>query len=266
MSLYRADPADGVAWVTGASAGIGRSLALTLARRGYVVAATARREELLSKLAQEARGLPGRIVPFPCDVTDAGAMAATVAAVESELGAIVLAVFNAGNFFPVRGERLDTDSIVRTYQINVFGVAFGLVPVVERMKARGRGQIALVGSVSGYGGLPLASAYGASKAALNNMAAALKFDFDKMGIRIQIINPGFVDTPLTKKNTFPMPALVPVDDAARRIAEGLRAGGFEITFPRRLSWALKLANLLPHALYFPIMKRAMGWNRRPLKP
>lgn len=266
MPLYRAAPQDGVAWVTGASAGIGRSLALALAGEGYAVAASARREELLVELAREASGLPGRIVPFPCDVTDGDAMLATVDAIERELGPVVLAIFNAGNFFPVRGERLDTGSIERTYQINVFGVVFGLVPLVERLKARGRGHVALVGSVSGYGGLPLAAAYGASKAALNNMAAALKFDFDKMNIRIQIINPGFVDTPLTEKNTFPMPALVPVDEATRRIMRGLRTGGFEITFPRRLSWVLKFVNLLPYALYFPIMKRAMGWNRRPLKP
>lgn len=266
MQIYRAAPRDGVAWVTGASAGIGRSLALALAAEGYAVAVTARRGELLADLAKEAQGISGRIVPFPGDVTDEAAMAGVVDAIETELGPVVLAVFNAGNFFPVRGERLEAASILRTYQINVFGIVFGLVPVVERMKARGRGQLALVGSVSGYGGLPLASAYGASKAALNNMAAALKFDFDKMGIRIQIINPGFVDTPLTKKNTFPMPGLVSVEEATRRIMAGLRQGGFEITFPRRLSWTLKLVNLLPYGLYFPIMKRAMGWDRRPLKP
>lgn len=266
MALYRAKPGDGIVWITGASSGIGRALALHLAGRGYQIAATARGEDKLAALARDASGLAGRIVPFPCDVTDGPAMADTVAAIERELGPLVLAVFNAGNYFPARGEKLKTENFVKTYEINLFGVVNGLVPAVEAMKARGLGQIAIVGSVSGYGGLPLASAYGASKAALNNMAQALKFDFDKMNIRIQIVNPGFVETPLTEKNDFAMPGLMKVEDAARRMADGLEHGGFEIVFPRRLAWVLKFVNLLPHALYFPIMNRAMGWNKRSLRP
>jgi NAD(P)-dependent dehydrogenase (short-subunit alcohol dehydrogenase family) len=266
MTLYRAKPSDGIVWITGASTGIGRALALELVQRGYVVAATARGEEKLSSLAAEAAAQGGRVVPFPCDVTDQARMAATVAAIETELGPIALAVFNAGNYFPAKGERLSVENFVKTYEINLFGVVNGLVPAVDAMKGRGFGQVAIVGSVSGYGGLPLASAYGASKAAVNNMAEALKFDFDKMNIRIQVINPGFVDTPLTEKNTFPMPGLMKVEDATRRFADGLERGGFEVCFPRRLAWTLKLVNLLPHALYFPLMKRAMGWDKRPLKP
>ena len=129
------------------------------------------------------------------------------------------------------------------------------------MEAHGRGQVAITGSVSGYGGLPMASAYGASKAALINMAAALKFDFDPMNISIQIINPGFIETPLTEKNNFPMPALMQVDDASKRIVQGLKTGGFELTFPRRLSWTLKAINMLPYALYFPLMAKIMGWDK-----
>ncbi|MFN3547231.1 MAG: SDR family NAD(P)-dependent oxidoreductase [Mesorhizobium sp.] len=265
MTLYRAKPTDGVAWITGASTGIGRALALELVRRGYVVAATARGEDKLGSLAAEAADLGGRIVPFPGDVTNEAGMANLVATIERELGPIALAVFNAGNYFPTKGEKLSVENFVKTYEINLFGIVNGLVPVVDAMKARGFGQVAIVGSVSGYGGLPLAAAYGASKAAVNNMAEALKFDFDKMNIRIQVINPGFVDTPLTEKNTFPMPGLMKVEDATRRFADGLERGGFEVCFPRRLAWALKVVNLLPHALYFPLMKRAMGWNKRPLK-
>ncbi|RST87819.1 SDR family NAD(P)-dependent oxidoreductase [Aquibium carbonis] len=266
MTLYRAKPSDGIAWITGASTGIGRALALELVRRGYVVAATARGEDKLVSLANEASALYGRIVPFPGDVTDQAGMAAIAQAIERELGPVVLAVFNAGNYFPTKGEKLTVENFVKTYEINLFGIVNGLVPVVDAMKARGFGQVAVVGSVSGYGGLPLASAYGASKSAVNNMAEALKFDFDKMNIRIQVVNPGFVDTPLTEKNDFPMPGLMKVEDATRRFADGLERGGFEVCFPRRLAWTLKLVNLLPHALYFPIMKRAMGWNKRPLKP
>ncbi len=266
MSLYRAKAGDGVAWITGASSGIGRALAIDLARSGYTVAATARSEDKLAALASDAQGLRGRIVPFPCDVTHEEAMRSTVAGIERELGPIVLAVFNAGTYFPARGERLESGNFVKTFQINFNGAVFGLVPVTDAMRLRGRGQIALVGSATAYGGLPMAAAYGASKAALNNMAEALKFDFDKMNIRIQVINPGFVDTPLTEGNSFSMPGLMKVEDATARIMKGLAKGGFEICFPRRLSWALKFINLLPYPAYFYLMNRAMGWNKRPLKP
>jgi NAD(P)-dependent dehydrogenase (short-subunit alcohol dehydrogenase family) len=260
--LYRAQPSDGAAWVTGASKGIGRSVALALARAGYRVAASARDAALLADVVTQAAGLPGRIVAFPCDVTDEAAMAQTVAAIEAELGPIVLALFNAGTYFPARGDALDVENFRKAYDINVFGVIHGLVPTVERMHARGYGQMALMASATAYGGLPMAAAYGATKAALNNMAEALKFDFDKMNIRIQVINPGFVETPLTHKNNFVMPALMPVDAAAARIVAGLAGGGFEIAFPRRFTLQLKLLRLLPRALYFSILNRRLGWRRR----
>ncbi len=265
MTLYRAKPEDGVVWITGASSGIGRALALDLARDGYTVAATARSIDKLQSLAAESKNLKGRIVPFRGDVTNEHEMRACAGAIEKQAGPIVLAIFNAGNYFPTRGERLETGNFVKTYEINVFGMINGCVAAVDHMKTRGRGQIAFVSSVSGYGGLPLASAYGASKAAVINMAESLKFDFDKMNIRTQIITPGFVDTPLTKGNKFPMPALMPVEQASRRIVEGLRTGGFEVTFPRRFTWWLKLVNILPYPLYFAIMNRFMGWKKRPIK-
>ena len=118
--------------------------------------------------------------------------------------------------------------------------------------------------MSGYSGLPAASAYGASKAALNNMAESLLFDFEKMNIRTQVVNPGFIDTPLTEKNDFAMPALMPVDKAVERMIAGIEGGGFEITFPRRFTYGLKMLRLLPHPAYFWIMKRATGWKSRQL--
>lgn len=265
MNLYRASAGDGVAWITGASSGIGNKLARDLARVGFTVAATARSRDKLDELTAGSAGMKGRIVAFPGDVTDEKAMAAIVAKIEATLGPVSLAIFNAGNYFPARGERLEISNFVKTYEINVFGIVNGLVPVVERMKARQKGHIAVVSSVSGYGGLPLASAYGASKAAIINMAEALKFDFDKMNIRIQIVTPGFVETPLTEGNRFHMPALVSVEEASRRIVEGLKSGGFDITFPRRFTWLLKLINVLPYPLYFAFLNRAMGWRKRPLK-
>lgn len=266
MGLYRASPADGVAWITGASTGIGRQLALSLARQGYRVAATARSEDKLEELVAETAGLAGSVVSFPCDVTDERAMLETLEAIESGLGPVALAIFNAGNYFPARGDALEIENFVKAYQINVFGVLYGLVPLVARMRARGHGHIAIVGSASAYGGLPLASAYGSSKAAVNNMAAALKFDFDKMNIRIQVFNPGFVDTPLTRNNRFVMPALMPADKASERIVRGLATGGFEVTFPRHFTWVLKFINLFPHPVYFWFMNWAMGWRKRPLGP
>lgn len=264
MDLYRISAGDGVAWITGASAGIGRELALQMARNGYTVVASARSTDKLDSLANETADMAGTIHAAPCDVTDRDAMADVIEKIEAEHGPIRLAVFNAGNYWPTAGEALDIDAFRKTYEINMFGVLNGLVPVVERMKAHGKGQVALVASVSGYTGLPAASAYGASKAAINNMAESLKFDFDKINIRIQVVNPGFIDTPLTEKNDFEMPFLMPVDKAVDRMISGFERGGFEITFPRRFTWMLKVLRMLPHSVYFPLMKRNTGWNKRKL--
>lgn len=262
MGLYIARPGDGVAWITGASTGMGRDLALKLAAAGHVVAATARSGDKLDTLAAEAAARGGRIHALPCDATDEEAMAGLVDRIETEIGPITLAVFNAGNYFPTRGDRLDVENFVKTYQINVFGAVNGLVPAVRRMQQRRRGQVVLVGSVSSYFGLPSAAAYGSSKAAINNMAEALKYDLDKLNIRIQVINPGFVDTPLTEKNSFAMPALMPVDKAADRMVDAISSGRFETTFPRRFTWFLKAVRLLPFGLIFPLINRATGWNSR----
>ena len=262
MTLYRAKPADGVCIMTGASSGIGRAATLRLAKMGWTVIGIARSEDKLASLASEAAGTSGRIISEPCDVTDEDAMSALMQRVVAEHGPIALAVFVAGNYWPVIGSDPSLENMKKTYKVNVFGVLNGLVPIILHMREQGKGQVAIVGSVSAYGGLPMASAYGASKAALNNMAAALKFDLDKLNIRAQIINPGFVDTPLTEQNDFAMPFLMEVDDAADAMVHGLENGGFEVTFPRSLAFILKFINLFPYAVYFPVMRRAMGWKDR----
>lgn len=264
MSLYRARPDGGVVWITGASKGIGRELALKLASKGYTVAATARDEEKLDALAAAVTGGTGRILSFPGDVTEQDAMLAAVRAIERSVGPIQLAVFNAGSYFPTRGERLDLNNIDKTFDINFFGVLNGLVPVAELMRSRGRGQIVIVGSASSFFGWPSASAYGASKAALNNMAEALRYDFDKMNIRLQIVNPGFVETPLTERTTFKMPFLMKADEAAGRIVAMIESGGFRSTFPRRFTWLLQLVGLLPHPIRFVVINRLTGWKTRPM--
>ncbi len=264
MDLYRIKPGDGVVWITGASAGIGRQLALQMVKEGYSVVGSARNADALAELGEEVADAKGRYFSVPGDVTNKEDMQATVAKIEQDFGQIRLAVFNAGNYWPTPGEAMDIEAYRKNYEVNLFGVLNGLVPVVERMKGHGKGQIALVASVSGYTGLPAASAYGSCKAALNNMAESLKFDFDKMNIRIQIVNPGFIDTPLTGKNEYDMPFLMPVDKAVDRMVRGFEHGGFEITFPRRFTYILKVLRLMPHSVYFWLMRRATGWKTRKL--
>jgi short-subunit dehydrogenase len=262
MSLYRAKPEDGAVWITGASTGIGRELAIAMAKAGWTVAATARSADKLLELEKESNAWKGRIQAFPVDVTDAVRMAATVDAIEANAGKIALAIFNAGNYWPASGDRLDVRKFADTYALNVMGHVNGLAPVIEKFKSRGFGHVMVVASVSGYSGLPTAAAYGASKAAVINMAESLKFDFDGMNIRIQLVNPGFIETPLTDKNAFAMPALMPVEKAVERIIAGISNGGFELTFPRRFTWVMKMMRHLPYFIYFPLMKKMMGFKSK----
>lgn len=252
-----------VAWVTGASSGIGRAVALELAASGVKVAATARRVEELAALAAEAAARGGVIVPHPGDVTDAEAMTAVAAAIAAEHGAIDLAILNAGLFLPVSAASFDLDAVRKTFDVNLNGTASCLAAVLPAMTARRAGKIVIVASVTGFGGLPSSSAYGATKAALINLAEGLKFDLDRLGVSIQVANPGFVDTPATKKNAFKMPALMPVDEAARRIVRGI-GEGFEITFPKRFTYVLKALRLLPYPAYFWLIAKATGWDRKKL--
>lgn len=256
--MYRAKPSDGIAWVTGASSGIGRQVAFELARRGYHVAISARRVDELSALAEL---VPGKISVWPCDITDRASTEETFRAIEAAHGPVVLAFLNAGTYFPDGSNILDVSRIMATYDINVGGTVNCLGPLVNTMQARGRGQVAINASVAGYGGLPKSIAYGSSKAALINMASALRLTYQAMNLNIQVVCPGFVKTPLTSKNAFPMPFIVPVEEAAPRICEGFETAGFEITFPRRLSWILKALNMLPYGLYFALMAKATAGRK-----
>lgn len=266
MAIYRADKQHGIAWITGGSTGIGRQFALDLAAEGWTVAITSRREDPIEPVIEAAAGLPGKVLAFYCDVTDEPGMAATVDAIEKEAGPIVLALFNAGVYIPMHGEALDLANFRKTYEVNLFGVLHGLIPVVDRMRKRSRGHVVLMGSVTAYFGWPTLAAYGATKAALNNMADALRYDFEKMNIRIQIINPGFVDTPLAKKNIHLMPALMPVEKASRRMMKAIRSGGYETTFPWRLTWGLKFLRAWPHEPLFAFMNYTTRWRGYPLMP
>ncbi|MBY5552598.1 SDR family NAD(P)-dependent oxidoreductase [Rhizobium leguminosarum] len=263
MRDFIAHPEHGIVWISGASSGIGRALALRLAGEGYKVAVTARSHEKLVELQAEANGLSGSIIVLDGDVTDAEDMEHVMASIEYEHGTLAMAILNAGVCLPVHADDLKRTDFEKSFAVNLSGVVNCLLPAIRHMKAKGQGQIAIVSSVTGYGGLPTGAAYGATKAALINMAESLKFDLDKMGIRIQLVSPGFVDTPATRKNAFPMPALVSVEEAAREIAAGLKSQAFEITFPKRFTAMLKLARLLPYSVYFTLVNRVTGWRDRP---
>jgi NAD(P)-dependent dehydrogenase (short-subunit alcohol dehydrogenase family) len=256
MSLPKpATPADGVAWITGASSGIGRELALQMAADGWTVYASARSADELDRLSVQTGG---RVVALPADVTDPEDMASAVSTLETAGRPLALAIFNAGVYLPVSGDDLSVEPFARSFAVNLSGTVNGLIPAVAAMKRRGRGHVVVVSSVAGYGGLPTSAAYGATKAGLTNLAESLRFDLESLGILIQVVHPGFVETPATEQNPFPMPFMVSVGEAARRIRAGLARGGFEITFPRRFTFILKVLNKLPYSLYFALVGRATG--------
>ena len=245
----------GVAWITGAGKGIGRAVTLELARRGWTVAASARTEADLVSVGEEAAAAGGRVVPFVLDVTRRTAVSQAVGLIEDRLGGIDLALLNAGTYVRFGVEEFTAEAFGQQMDINVMGTVNCLDPVLARMRQRNSGHIAVVSSLTAYRGLPYASAYGASKAALTNMCEAMKPELDALGIQMTVIHPGFVKTPLTDLNEFPMPFLMEADAAARRIVDGLERGAFEITFPRRSAILLKLARCLPYGLYFALTRR-----------
>ena len=251
MTTYNARPQDGAAWITGGSTGIGKALAIKLADEGYTVYITARKHEKLELVSKGYKG-KGKIISAASDVMDRNNMKAIADRIVEENGSISLAVFNAGIFIPVDGDKLNFEVFDKTFAINFGGVINGMVPTVEKMKIAGRGQIAIVSSAAGFGGQPKGAAYGATKAALINMAECLKCDLEKLNIRMMIVTPGYVDTPLTRKGDLKMPFLMPLDRATNRFANELKGNSFEITFPRRFTWILKLATKLPYWLYFKL--------------
>ena len=170
-------------------------------------------------------------------------------------GRLDLAVLNAGTYGRDSAAQFDAVAFRATVEVNLMGSVHCLAALMPRMLAHGSGHIAVVSSVVGYVGLPGAAAYGASKAALINMCEALYPELAARNVRLSIINPGFVDTPLTQKNDFPMPFLISADAAVDQIMAGLRSRHFEIAFPRMMVLSMKLLAVLPARLRFAVTRR-----------
>lgn len=241
-------------WLIGASSGIGAALATEALAAGARVALSARRSERLQAVAA---GHPQALVA-PFDILDHQSWALRYEQVCSSFGGIDLVVFCAADYHPERSWEVDPEQAARMLAVNLGSVYTGLSTVLPDMLARGSGGIAIVASVAGYLGLPNASVYGPSKAALINLAELLYVDLRPRGLSVYLINPGFVQTALTARNDFSMPALQTPQAAARAIRRGLASGRFEIHFPRRFTLALKLLRWMPYRLRFGLMSRLVN--------
>lgn len=251
-----------VAWITGASTGIGAATALKLAEEGWTVAVTARTAGKLDILCDKD---PKFLKSYPGDVTNQKKMREIVERIEKDHGPIDLAIFNAGTYVGHHIEEFTAESFAKQMEINVIGVGNCLDPIAEKFLERKRGHIAITSSIAGYRGLPRSIGYSASKSALINMAESLAIETYGSNIKVQVINPGFVRTPLTDKNDFEMPMLMEVDDAAEALVKGLKSNRFEINFPWIFCNFTRMVGWLPDKLYFWLMKRIKD-KRAPYQP
>lgn len=242
-------------WLVGASSGIGAALARLLLERGARVALSARSREPLEALG---RPFAQAALVLPMDVTRPEAWAQAHGALVSAWGGADLVVFCAAQYQPERSWEVRAERAAATVTANLTSVYYGIEVVLPPMLARGSGALALVASVAGYMGLPNASVYGPTKAALINLAELLFLDLRPRGLGVFVVNPGFVRTPLTARNDFHMPALITPELAAARILEGFAAGRFEIDFPRRFTRVLRFISRLPYRWRFALLRRALG--------
>jgi NAD(P)-dependent dehydrogenase (short-subunit alcohol dehydrogenase family) len=243
-----------VVWLVGASTGIGRATAALLHARGAQVVVSARHAKALAAFETERPGSVG----VPLDATDKDAVHAACEIVRNRFGRIDLAMYCAGTYQAMRATTFQLDEMLHHQRVNYEGALHLLDAVLPVLTAQRAGHLSLVSSVAGYRGLPQALAYGPTKAALINLADILYMDLRPLGIGVSVVNPGFVDTPLTAGNEFRMPALITPEEAARQIVAGWEAGRFEIHFPKRFTLWLKALRHVSDAMYFRAMKRATG--------
>ncbi len=237
-------------WLVGASTGIGLATAQALYAQGAQVVVSARQASALNAFVQAHPGAQAVVL----DAADAAAVK-TAAHTVLASGPLDLVMYCAGYYKALRADAFDLDQMLLHQQVNYVGALYVLDAVLPHFLKQGSGHISLVSSVAGYRGLPKSLAYGPTKAALINLAETLYVDLRERGIGVSVINPGFVQTPLTAQNTFTMPALITPEQAAVEILKGWRLGEFEIHFPKRFTHWMKTMRLLPYAIYFKLVSR-----------
>lgn len=237
-------------WIVGASTGIGLATAMALYAKGAVVHLSARNAGALEFFSIAH---PGSMA-WPLDAVDAVQVRATAEAILAS-GPLDLVVIAAGYYKALSAVHYDLQEMLRHQNVNYVGALNVLDAVLPSMLRNGAGHISLLGSVAGFRGLPRSLGYGPTKAALIHLAEVLYIDLRARGIGVSIVNPGFVETPLTAQNEFKMPALITPEEAAARMLQGWARGRFEIHFPYRFTWPMKLLSLLPFRLYQALVRR-----------
>lgn len=238
-------------WITGASSGIGRAVALEMAKRGARVAISARNELALKQLAREMG--EERTLVIPIDVTYKSQNQLAVKQIERDWEGLDIAFFNAGTAEYVDINNFDSSIFERTIKTNFLSMVYGIEAVLPLLRNSTTAQLGGMSSTVSFAGVPRAEAYGASKAAVRNMMQAMRIHLVQDKIDVFTVCPGFVRTPLTDKNDFPMPMRIEVDDAAKIIVDGIEKGKAEIHFPKLFSWTYKLLSYLPSGLYTRLM-------------
>ncbi len=248
-----------VIWITGASTGIGRALALKFANEGWIVAASARREQLLQDLNQQNNN----IYPFPLDVTNVDQCASVFQDIIKKFNDIEISFFCTGIHDPKSEKKFNLDKIREIMEVNYFGTINSVNAVHDYYFNKKSGQISIVSSVAGYRGLPAAGAYCASKSALTSFAESLYFEMKRRNVRVSLVSPGFIKTPMTDQNEFPMPMIKSPEFAADKIYKGLiQSKVFEIHFPKSFTLLMKIIKILPNWLYFGFINFGNKYMKR----
>ena len=241
-------------WITGASTGIGKALALKFAKEGWNVAASARREELLKEL----NNINENIHSYPLDVTVIDKCKSTAELIIKELGQIDICVFGTGVHDPKSEKKFNLEKIRKIMEVNYFGTMNSINSIYDYYKEKKSGQISIISSVAGYRGLPAGGAYCASKSALTNFAESLYFDMKRSNVRVSVVSPGFIKTPMTDQNDFPMPMIKSPEFAADEMFKGLtQSNAFEIHFPKKFTFIMKILKIMPNWLYLKLIKKGM---------
>ena len=241
-------------WITGASSGIGKALAIKFANEGWQVAASARRENLL----QDLNKTNSNIYSFPLDVKDEAKAKKVFESIIEKFQTVDICVFCTGIHDPESEKKLSGEKIREIMETNFFGTLNCIMAVNTYFREKKSGHISIVSSVAGYRGLPAASGYCASKSALTSLAESLYFDFKRHNVRVSLVSPGFIQTPMTDKNKFPMPMIKSPEFAAEKMFIGLtKKNAFEIHFPIAFTMIMKLLKIMPNWLYFLLIKKGM---------